>query len=101
MSRTMELLAQVNAPIIGAVLSGVGQDDEMGYGYGYSYEQQSSSKRVGSQKANGLGATPQPVPSPSPSMVEVKDEDEDVAEPQVAAANVGPFRIGDQSQRSG
>jgi Mrp family chromosome partitioning ATPase len=35
--RAVELLQQVDAPLIGAVLNGVGTAEGYGYGYGYAY----------------------------------------------------------------
>lgn len=37
LARTLELLAQVDAPVIGTVLNGVRSDGSYGYGYGYGY----------------------------------------------------------------
>ncbi len=37
--RAVELLRQVDAPLIGSVLNGVDQEDLFGYGYGYGYYQ--------------------------------------------------------------
>jgi capsular exopolysaccharide synthesis family protein len=39
--RTLQLLAQVNAPVIGLVLNGMPEGGEYGYGYGYGYSQRS------------------------------------------------------------
>lgn len=37
LARTLELLSQVDAPVIGAVLNGVKAEDGYGYAYGYGY----------------------------------------------------------------
>lgn len=91
-SRAIELLGQVDALIVGVVLNGVGQDDEMGYGYGYRYEQQaSSSKRTRSRDRAALDAAP----SQPPLGVSFFDDNEDesaVAEGGVVMADVGASR---------
>ncbi|MGI9121045.1 MAG: polysaccharide biosynthesis tyrosine autokinase [Acidimicrobiales bacterium] len=58
--RAVELLRQVDAPLIGSVLNGVDADDLYGYGYGYGYVQEQEPGRpenraraTGNGKRNG------------------------------------------------
>lgn len=45
LGRAMELLQQVNAPILGTVLNGVGDEDGYGYSYRYAYASDSANGR--------------------------------------------------------
>lgn len=44
-ARTVELLKQVDAPVIGSVLNGVAADSSYGYGYDYQYYRQEQSSK--------------------------------------------------------
>jgi succinoglycan biosynthesis transport protein ExoP len=45
LGRAVELLRQVEAPLIGTVLNGVGAESGYGYGYGYGYGEEKPRKR--------------------------------------------------------
>ena len=53
--RTLQLLHQVNAPVIGLVLNGVSESDQygIGYGYGRSYTSDDGPKRAKRGSGNG------------------------------------------------
>jgi succinoglycan biosynthesis transport protein ExoP len=52
--RAVELLNQVDAPLIGSVLNGVEEEDLYGFGYGYGYYR--ASEADGGEVANGDGS---------------------------------------------
>lgn len=43
-SRTLQMLRQVNAPVLGLVLNGLPEGSGYGYGYGYGYESRASGR---------------------------------------------------------
>lgn len=53
--RTLELLQQVDAPIIGAVLNGVSPESAYGYTYGYGYYRAADSSSTNGNGKNGNG----------------------------------------------
>jgi succinoglycan biosynthesis transport protein ExoP len=58
LARAVELLRQVDAPLVGAVLNGVGARTEYGYEYGkeyYAYHAEPTRKRAKARAANGGG----------------------------------------------
>jgi capsular exopolysaccharide synthesis family protein len=55
--RTLQLLAQVNAPVIGMVLNGLPEGGEHGYGYGYGYVGESKGSGSGLGSTNGAAPT--------------------------------------------
>lgn len=58
--RSIEMLAQVNAPLEGLVFNGVGSEGTYGYGYGYGYTAYapSRSERAAARAKRDTGATP-------------------------------------------
>jgi capsular exopolysaccharide synthesis family protein len=54
--RTLQLLAQVNAPVIGLVLNGLPEGAEHGYGYGYGYIGEPEGTLVDNGSGNGTAA---------------------------------------------
>ena len=52
-ARTVELLRQVDAPLIGSVLNGVRSDGSYGYGYGYGYDYQETPTREEKPRKRG------------------------------------------------
>jgi len=64
-ARTVELLRQVDAPLIGAVLNGVRSDGSYGYGYDYHYQyEQSVEGQLGKRRTF---AKPEVQPEPLPA----------------------------------
>ena len=59
LQRAVELLRQMQAPIVGAVLTGVGVDSGYGYGYEYSY-QEHDEKRAGGRRRRGARPAKRP-----------------------------------------
>lgn len=49
--RALQLLRQVNAPVLGVVLNGVPSGDDYGYGYGYDYGPAEGADADGSRRA--------------------------------------------------
>lgn len=54
--RTLQLLAQVNAPVRGLVLNGLLEGGQHGYGYGYGYESEHKTRRQRTRGAVAEGA---------------------------------------------
>lgn len=54
LTRTIELLRQVDAPLVGVVLNGVAPDDsyDNGYGYGYGYAKHTGGRNGSERKAS-------------------------------------------------
>ncbi|HUP68891.1 MAG TPA: hypothetical protein VM142_03645 [Acidimicrobiales bacterium] len=50
MARTIELLSHVDAPILGTVLNGAGDEDSYGYSYRYSYSSTPAGSRSDKNK---------------------------------------------------
>jgi capsular exopolysaccharide synthesis family protein len=57
--RTLQLLHQVNAPVIGLVLNGLSESNQPGYGYGYGHSYDERNRRsLRRPSANDTGASP-------------------------------------------
>ncbi|MGH9085986.1 MAG: polysaccharide biosynthesis tyrosine autokinase [Acidimicrobiales bacterium] len=50
--RTLQMLGQVNAPVLGIVLNGLPEGGGYGYGYGYSYEAERTGARMGPTRSH-------------------------------------------------
>jgi receptor protein-tyrosine kinase len=61
LSRAVEVLRQVDAPLVGTVLNGVRAADGRGYGYGYGYYRYGGYAAEGSNGKSGNGARRHPV----------------------------------------
>jgi receptor protein-tyrosine kinase len=61
LTRAVEMLHQVDAPLVGSVLNGVSAGRGRGYGYGYGYYRYSSYVAEGSNGKSGNGARHKPV----------------------------------------
>jgi capsular exopolysaccharide synthesis family protein len=57
-ARTLQMLAQVNAPVLGVVLNGLPEGGGYGYGYGYRYGHDDSRRT----RRSGVLARSRPVP---------------------------------------
>jgi capsular exopolysaccharide synthesis family protein len=56
--RTLQLLHQVNAPVIGLVLNGLNESNQPGYGYGYGHSYDERARRPRRAAANGTSGSP-------------------------------------------
>ncbi|MBX3285577.1 MAG: polysaccharide biosynthesis tyrosine autokinase [Actinobacteria bacterium] len=55
--RSLEMLAQVNAPLEGILFNGVGREASYGYGYGYNYYGNDEHQRMGNKLRTSLKRT--------------------------------------------